>query len=131
MDVSLEGENSQTLCTTCSRGSMGNGMATTTAHLFHYEVSHMRNEIPYDDDFQIIIYGETWAIMIYSARGDIFRYLVFILSLEGNYFAAQDQPTLYTYHKWRDGQRGVGYIVYHVHIFIPPTLLEPKVEESF
>ena len=42
VNVSLEGENSHTLCTTCYKGSMGDGMATTATPLFPYKVSHMR-----------------------------------------------------------------------------------------
>ena len=72
-----------------------------------------------------------WASLICSIGGEIFGDLVPILPLEGNLIATQDQPTLYTYHKWRGGQLGVGYIVYHVQIFIPPTFPDPKVEDSF
>ena len=53
------------------------------------------------------------------------------MPLEGNIIAAQDQQTLYTYLKWRGGQRGVDYFVYQDYIFSPPTLPEHKVEENF
>ena len=69
--------------------------------------------------------------MICSIGREIFGDLVLILPLEGNLIAAQDQQTLYTYLKWRDGQRGVGYIAYHVQNFSPPSLPEPKLEDSF
>ena len=69
--------------------------------------------------------------MICSIGGEVLGDLVLILPLEGNYFAAQDQNFLYTYHKWRGGQHGVGLYVYHVQIFSPPTLHELKVEEHF
>ena len=91
----------------------------------------MIEEMPYDDDFQLIIYGDTWASLIYNVGGEIFGGLVLILPLEGKIIAAHGQTTLYTYHKGRDGQRGVGYIAYHVQIFMPPTLPEPKVDDSF
>ena len=106
-------------------------MATRETHLFPYEVSHMIDDMPYVDDFQLIIFGDTWASMICSVGGEILGDLVFILRLEGKCFAAQEQQFLYTYHEWREGQHGVGYIVYHEHIFIPPSLPEPKVEDSF
>ena len=131
VNVSSEGENSHTLCTTCSKGSMGDGMATTTAPLFPYEVSHMMDVMPYDDDFQLIIYEMIWANMFHNVGGEILIGLISILSFEGNVIAAQDQCTLYTYPKWRGGQRGVGYFFYQYHIFYPPTLLEPKVDGSF
>ena len=62
--------------------------------------------------------------------GEIFGDLVFFLPLEGNIIAAQDQKILYIYHKWREGECGVGYFVYHDQIFIPPTLEELKVEDD-
>ena len=40
LDVSLRGENSHIFCTTCSNGSMGGYMATTTTCLFSFEVGH-------------------------------------------------------------------------------------------
>ena len=62
-------------------------MVTLTTHLFPYEVSHMIDDMPYDDDFQLIIYGDIWASMICSVGGEILGDLVFILPLEGKYFA--------------------------------------------
>ena len=59
--------------------------------------------MPYDDDFQLITYEENWASLICSIGGEIFGDLDFILPLEGKIIAAQDQKTLYTYPKWRDG----------------------------
>ena len=88
MDVSLEGENSHTLCTTCSRGSMGDGMATKIAHFFPYEVSHMRNVMPYDDDFQLITCEMIWANMFHNVGGEILRDLISILPFEGNVIVA-------------------------------------------
>ena len=40
LDVSLKGETSHIFCTTCSNGSMGGDMATTTTYLFSFEVEH-------------------------------------------------------------------------------------------
>ena len=87
--------------------------------------------MPYDDDFQLIIYGDIWANMIHNVGEDIFEDPIFFLPLEGNIIAAQDQQKIYTYHKWRGGQHGVGYFVYHDQIFNPPILQELKVEEDF
>ena len=106
-------------------------MATTIAHLFHYEVIHMWNEMPYDDEFQLITYEMIWANMFHNAGGEILRGLISILSFEGNIIVAQDQHTLYNYPKWRGGEHGVGYFFSQYQIFSPPTLLEPKVEEDF
>ena len=82
---------------------MGHDMVTLTKNMSLYEVSHMMDVMPYVDDFQLIIYGDTWASMICSIGGEILRALVFILPLEGKSFVAQDHKFLYTYHKWRDG----------------------------
>ena len=41
LDVSLWGENPYNFCTTCSKGSMGNYMATIVYHLFLYDGDHM------------------------------------------------------------------------------------------
>ena len=101
--MSVEGENSHTLCTTCSKGSMGDGMATIAAHLFPYEVIHMMNMMPYDDDFQLITYEMIWASLIHNVGGEAFGGLVFILPLEGNFIAAQVKISLHTYHEWRRG----------------------------
>ena len=72
-----------------------------------------------------------WANMFHNVGGEILRGLISILPFEGNVIAAQDQHTLYTYPKWRGGQRGVGYFVYQDQIFSPPTLPEPEVEDDF
>ena len=103
VNVSFGGESSYTVFTTCSKGNMGDGMVTRASHLFLYEVSHIMDAMPYDDGFQLIIYGDIWANMICSVGGEIFGDLALILPLEGEIIAAQDQPTLYTYHKWGDG----------------------------
>ena len=103
VNVSFEGGIPHTFFTTCSKGSMGHGMVTLTTHFSLYEVSHMIDDMPYVDHFQLIIYGDTWANMICIVGGQILGGLVFIFPHEGKYFAAQDQHFLYTYHKWRDG----------------------------
>ena len=87
--------------------------------------------IPYDDEFQLITYEMIWASLICSVGGEILGDLDFILPLEGNTIVAQVQLSLHTYHKWRRGQRGVGYEAYHVQNFSPPILQEPKVEDDF
>ena len=122
MDVSLGEEDSHTFCITCSNGSMGYDMDSIVKKNFLDEVGHRIDWIPYDDQVLFIIYGMVWASLIHNVGGQIFGGLVFILPLEGNIIAAQDQQIIYTCHKWRGGQRGVGYLVYHVHIFSPPTL---------
>ena len=63
----------------------------------------MMDEMPYDDDFQLNIYGDIWASMICSIEGEILGDIVLILSLEGNLIAAQNQQTLNTYLKSRYG----------------------------
>ena len=88
MNVSFEGEFSHTFCTTCSKGNMRYDMVTLTTQLSLYEVNHMMEMIPYDDDFQLIIYGDTGAILICSVGGEIFGGLVLIFPLEGNIIAA-------------------------------------------
>ena len=103
VNVSFEGEIPHTICTKCSKGNMGYDMVTLIAHLSLYEVNHMMEEMPYNDDFQLIIYGETWASLICSVGGEIFGGIVLILPLEGKIISAHGQPTLYTYHEWRDG----------------------------
>ena len=103
VNVSFEGEIPHTFFTTCSNGKMGYDMVTLIAHFSLYEVSHMMEEMPYDDDFQLIIYGDTWANLICSVGGEIFGGLVLIFPLKGKLIAAHGQPTLYTYHRWRYG----------------------------
>ena len=68
----------------------------------------------YDYNVLFIIYWMLWASLIHNVGEEIFGDLVFIVPLEGNIIATQDQKILYTYHKWRGGQRGVGYFVYHI-----------------
>ena len=85
--------------------------------------------VPYDGDFLSIMYEMVWASLMQNARKGTFGGIVSFFPLEGNIMAAQDQKILYNYLKWRGRQRGVGYLVYHVHIFIPPILHELKVEE--
>ena len=131
LDVSLGKEISHTFFIACSKGSMRNDMATTSRHLFFHDMGHSIDWIPYGDDFLSITYGVVWASLIHNVGERIFGDLVFSLPLEGNIIAAQDQKILYTYHKWRGGQCGVGYFVYHDQIFSPPTLQEPKVEKDF
>ena len=105
-------------------------MATTVKHLLLYEVGHGIDRMPYDGDFQLIIYGIVWASMVHNVGEEILGDPVFILPLEGNLIATQDQQTIYTYHKWRGGQHGVGYFVCHDQIFSPPTLSKLKVEDD-
>ena len=78
-------------------------MATVAAHFSLYEEGHRIGWTSYDGDFQLIIYGMVWATLICSIGGEIFGDLILILPFEGKLIAAQDQPTLYTCHKWRDG----------------------------
>ena len=131
LDVSLGGEISHIIRIACSNGSMRAHVATTTKKLFPFEVSHMIDWIPYDGDFQLITYEVIWDNMFHNAGDEILGGLVFILPLEGEFIAAQDQHILYTYPKWRGGQRGVGYYVYQDYIFSPPVLQERKVEDDF
>ena len=88
VNVSFEGEIPHTFCTTCSKGNMGNYMVTLTTHLSPYEVSHMMEEMPYDDEFQLIIYGNTWASLICGVGGEIFGCLFLVLPLEGKLITA-------------------------------------------
>ena len=69
--------------------------------------------------------------MIHDSMERVFEDPIFFLPLEGNIIVAQDQQLLYTYHKWREGQCGVGYFFYHVQLFSLTTLQEPKVEQDF
>ena len=86
--VSFEEGIPHTFCTTCSKGNMRYDMVTLTTQLSFYEVSHMMDEMPYVDDFQLIIYGDMWANMICSVGGEIFGGLVLILPLEGKIIPA-------------------------------------------
>ena len=131
MDVSLGGEISHIICIACSNGSMREHMATTTKHLFPFEVSHMIDWIPYGGDYQLITYEMIWDNMFHNVGEEILGGLVFIFPLEGNIVAAQYQHILCTYPEWRGGQHGVGYFVYQDHIFSPSILQEPKVVGDF
>ena len=73
----------------------------------------------------------SWASQIIIDGGEILGGLIFILPLEGNTFAALDQHTLCTNHKWRGGKHGVSYEAFHIHIFSPPSFPELKVEGDF
>ena len=102
LGVSFGGEDSHTFCIACSNGSMRGDMAIIAKHLFPFvEMDHIIVGMPYGDVFLFITYGLIWASLISSVGGENFEDLVFILPLEGNYFAAQDQHLLYTYHNWR------------------------------
>ena len=90
LDVSLGEEDSHAFCSTCSKGRMGDEMATTVKHLSLYEVGHEIN-------------GMIWVNMIHNVGGKIFGGIRSFLPLEGNTIAAQNKKTLYTYHKWRGG----------------------------
>ena len=95
LGVSFGGEDSHTFCIACSNGSMRGDMATTTKKLFpFFEVGHAIYRISYGDNFLSITYGMIWASLIHSVGEEIFGDLVFILPLEGNYFATQDQHLL-------------------------------------
>ena len=94
LGVSFGGEDSHTFCIACSNRSMRGNMATTAKHYFAFiELDHVIEGMPYGDDFISITYGMICAIFIYSIGEEIFGDLFFILPLEGNYLAAQDQPT--------------------------------------
>ena len=101
---------------------MRGSMATIAKFLFFYEVSHGFDWMPYDGDFQLITYEVVWDNMFHNAGEKIPGGLLFILPLEGNIMAAQDQHILYTYPKWRGGQCGVGYFFYQDQIFSPRIL---------
>ena len=83
-------------------------------------------------DHVLLIMGDIlWASWIFIDGGKILGGLLFMLPLGGNTFSALDQQTLHTNHKWRRGQHGVSYGACHIHIFIPPSFLEFKVERVF
>ena len=90
MDVSFKEGIPHTFFTTCSKGSMGYGMATRATHFFPYEVSHMMDMMPHDDEFQLIIYGDVWASMICRFGGEVFGDLVLTLPLEGKLIVAHE-----------------------------------------
>ena len=87
--------------------------------------------MPYGDEVPFILYGMVWANMLHDNRERIFGDPVFFLPLEGNLITTQDQQLLYTYHKLREGQRGVGYLVYHVQILSPPFCMSSRCNRSF
>ena len=61
----------------------------------------------------------------------VFEVPIAFLLHEGNIIAAKIQKQIYTYHKWRERQCGVGHWFYQVQKCSPPSLQEPKVEEIF
>ena len=95
-------EDPHTFCITCSKGSMGRDMVSTTKYLFFYEDDHEMNGMPYDGEFLSIMYEMVWASLIHSAGRRTFGGLPSFLPLEGNSIAAQDQKILYTHLKWRE-----------------------------
>ena len=88
LDVSFGEEDPHNFYITCSNGSMGGDMATTTKQLFLYEVGHEIYWIPHDAQYLFIIYDMVWANLIHNVGEEIFGDLVFILPLEGNIIAA-------------------------------------------
>ena len=87
--------------------------------------------MPYGDDVPFILYGMDWASIIHDYMESIFADLDFLFPLKEKIIVAQDQNLIYTYHKWREREHGLGYLVYHVQLLSPPTLQEPKVEDIF
>ena len=71
------------------------------------------------------------ASLIHDMGKRIFGDLFPFLPLEGNLIVAKNQHVLYTFYEWREIQHGVGHLAYHVQLFSPPSLQEPKVEEIF
>ena len=63
LDVSLSGKNSHIFCTTCSNGSMGGDMATTTTYVFSFEVDHGLDSNPLYSHRQV--FG--LVMLLYSA----------------------------------------------------------------
>ena len=55
--------------------------------------------MPYEDDYQLISYGDIWARMICSIGGEAFGGPAFIFPLDGNHIATEVQQTPYTYLK--------------------------------
>ena len=74
LDVSVSGKNSHNFCTTCSNGSMGGGMATTTIYAFSFDVGH---EI---DIHPLYSYGQVFGLMLLS-YSDIYYPLVDVMDL--------------------------------------------------
>ena len=89
------------------------------------------NRMFHDDHVLFFMDGLFWASLFFIVGGELFGGFFFILPFEGNTFAAQDQHTLYTCHEWREGQHGVSYDAFQVHIFNPPSLPELEVEGDF
>ena len=88
LGVSLEGGVSLSFCSECSKRSMIVVTATILVQSFSYEVSHMMDMMPYEDDSQLITCGDVWADMICSTGGEAFGGPTFILPLDGNLIAA-------------------------------------------
>ena len=59
--------------------------------------------ILYDDHVLFIMDETFWASLFFNVGGEILGGLFFILPLEGNNFATQDQCILCNYHEWRQG----------------------------
>lgn len=130
LDVFLGEKHPHTFCITCSKGSMRRDMNSIEKYLFLYEEGHDMEGIPYGGEFLSIMYEMVWASLIHNAGRGTFGGLASFLPFEGNTIAAQDQKILYTCLKWRGRQCGVGYYVYHVQNFSPPTLPELQVEDD-
>ena len=58
----------------------------------------------FDDDHVLFIMDNMFkAHLLFIVEGELFGGFFFIFPFEGNNFAALDQHTLYTCHKWREG----------------------------
>ena len=88
VDVPFGIEDLHTFCSTYSKRSMVDDMATMVQHWFFLEVSLETVWMPYDDDFQLITYEVIWASIFHNVGEEIFGDLVFILPMEGNIIAA-------------------------------------------
>ena len=93
--------------------------------------SHFLIWMPCGDDVPFILNGMVWVGMSHDFGGGFLGGSIFFLPLEGHHVSAQDQHAFYTYHEWRGGQHGIGPLAYNVHLFIPPSFQEHKVEETF
>ena len=61
VDVFFWEEGPHTFFITCSKGSMGRDMASTTQYFFLYEEGHEMDGMSYGGDFLSITYGLVWA----------------------------------------------------------------------
>ena len=102
-------------------------------YLAAYVITYKKHFIGifYDDHVLLIMDEMSWASRILINGIEILGGLLFILPLGGNTFAAHDQHTLYTYHKWREGQHGASYEDFYIQICNPPSFPELKVEGDF